>query len=340
MALERILGPLAVVAACGLAYLSHYHVHHRADMRALDHEEEEEWSTGNEQPEEADRGAFDTEMVNRRSQDAEPSAAQFVVGRHVQMQNQILAMLNLIDWDIFRTHGHSNALEQSRSSEHSFSNELANHVTWCAARIIKPVMLAADTAELWGAMQTFLEAITNGDRLQQVRSGAGVVDLVIQLLPHYFPQQTNADESAGAFFGHAARIIHRAGKILQSPICVCVITVYHCARQILRLLNELAILDLRLLNTILNELAILDERLENAGLRQELEITEQALEAAELQLSDADERCRGLETKLTLYESKHQQLIADKQVQHEIIQQLLSRRRACTGRRNMANTLP
>lgn len=320
MALERFLGPLAVVAACGLAYLSHYHVHHRADMRALDHEEEEEWSTGNEQPEEADRGAFDTEMVNRRSQDAEPSAAQFVVGRHVQMQNQILAMLNLIDWDIFRTHGHSNALEQSRSSEHSFSNELANHVTWCAARIIKPVMLAADTVELW-------RAITNGDHLQQVASGAGVVSLVIQLLPHYFPQQTNA-------------IIDRAGKILQSPICVCFITVYHCARQILRLLNELAILDLRLLNTILNELAILDERLENAGLRQELEITEQALEAAELQLSDADECCRGLEAKLTLYESKQQQLIADKQVQDEIIQQLLSRRRACTGRRNMANTLP
>jgi hypothetical protein len=140
---------------------------------------------------------------------------------------------------------------------------------------------------------------------------------VIHIFTHYFPQETNADESACDFFGPAAPIIDRAGKIL----CL----IYREAGQILRLLNELA---------------NLDARQENAELRHGLEIAELQVKGLDLLLSDADKRSRGLEAELALSESKHQQLIADKQVQDEIIQQLLSRRRACTGRRNMTNTHP
>jgi hypothetical protein len=292
MALERFLGPLAIVAACGLSYHAYMRGLHQND---LEPNEEEEWSPGNEQPEEADRGAFGAEIVDRRLQDAEPRAAHFVVVRHVQMQKQICAMLNLIDWDVFCAHGHSNASGQS------FSKQLANHVTWSAASKIMPgpMMQAADLVLLGEAMQTFVEATTNGGCLQQAASGAKVVMSVIHIFTHYFPQQTNADESVHAFFGPAAHIIDRAGKIL-CPI-------YRGAGQILR---------------------------------QGLEMAELQVKGLDLLLSDADERSRGLEAELALSESKQQQLIADKQVQDEIIQQLLSRRRSCTGRRNMANTLP
>ena len=320
MALERFLGPLAIVAACGLGYYAAV-IYNDAE---LEPNEEEERSPCNEQPEEAARGASGTEMVDRRLQDAGPSAAQFVVGRHVKMQNHIFTMLNLIDWGIFCTHGDSNASEKQQ--ERSFLNQLANHVTWSAASQIipGPMMRAADLVSLWEAMQTFLEATTNGDSLQQATSGAESVMYVIHIFRHYFPLQTQADESGDALFGPAAPIIDRAGKVL--------LPIYHRARKILRLLNELNSLD--------------TER-ENSELREKLDIAEQQLEAAELRHSDADEqlqrvnaRSRGLEAKLALYELNQQQLIADKQVQDEIIQQLLSRRRACTGRRNMANTHP
>ena len=310
MALERFLGPLAIVAACGLSYHAYMRGLHQND---LEPNEEEEWSPGNEQPEEADRGAVGAEIVDRRLQDAEPMAAQFVVVRHVQMQKHICAMLNLIDWDVFRVHGHSNASGQS------FSKQLANHITWSAASKVMPgpMMQATDLVLLGEAMQTFLEATTNGCCLQLAASGAKVVMSVIHIFTHYFPQETNANESACDFFGPAAPIIDRAGKIL----CL----IYREAGQILRLLNELA---------------NLDARQENAELRHGLEIAELQVKGLDLLLSDADKRSRGLEAELALSESKHQQLIADKQVQDEIIQQLLSRRRACTGRRNMANTLP